>query len=294
MPVAASPADFLTSVLLTSGERITIRSMRQSDGDQILGLTDALDDEDLLYQRLDISTPAGVREWLHDLERGHTRSLIAFDGDALVGYASVHRSPLQWTRRLGELRVAVHPRYRGRGLGTRLVKHIVEIAQDLGLRKLTAQVTPAQEAVRRTFEGFGFHAVAVLPSWVEDRGGTPHDLVFLALDVPLSDRAARVDWDAFARGLSQDGLRIVHAILRASRVPGHPLRGGDLARQAGIDAQTLGETLRNVQGAWSRHSTEPNPFAGDWEASTREIVHAVPLEVVEHLTPRLAVLDDEA
>ncbi|MCZ6545339.1 MAG: GNAT family N-acetyltransferase [Chloroflexi bacterium] len=292
MPATANSTEFSTSFALASGQEITIRAMRQGDGDLILGFAGALDDEDLMYLRLDISTPAGVREWLHDLDRGHTRSLVAFDGEHLIGYASVHRSPVQWTRRLGELRVTVHPRYRGRGLGAYLVNHILEIAQDLGLRKLTAQMTPSQEAARRMFERLGFSEAAVLPAWVEDRRGTPHDLVVLAREVLPTDRAAPLGWDAFARGLSADGRRVVHTILRAS--PGRPLRTAELARQAGLDAQALGEALRNVQSAWSKHTTQPNPFAGSWEAATREVVHAVPPDVVAHLTHLMAILDDEA
>ncbi|MGC1678322.1 MAG: hypothetical protein WA740_12410 [Candidatus Binataceae bacterium] len=59
----------------------------------------------------------------------------------------------------------------------------------LGLKKLTAQMTPDQAATRTAFEHLGFQMEAVLTDWVEDRKGHPRDLLIMTHDVTgFSDR----------------------------------------------------------------------------------------------------------
>ena len=89
----------------------------------------------------------------------------------------------RWTRRVGEIRVNGSPRFRGRGLGKRLTGEIFEFAKSLGLRKLSAMMTPDQVAARAAFERLGFRVEAVLADWVEDRGGRVRDMLIMTHDL---------------------------------------------------------------------------------------------------------------
>jgi RimJ/RimL family protein N-acetyltransferase len=95
----------------------------------------------------------------------------------------VHLSQARWTRRVGEIRLNVGTRLRGRGLGKRLASEIFEVAVGLGLRKLTAQMTPDQAAARAAFERLGFRVEALLADWVEDRSGHTRDLLVMTHDL---------------------------------------------------------------------------------------------------------------
>ena len=88
-----------------------------------------------------------------------------------------------WTRHVGELRVIVGPEYRRRGLGRRLTDEVFAIARDIGLRKITAQMTPDQKGARATFERLGFRPEALLADFVVDREGLPRDLLIMSHDV---------------------------------------------------------------------------------------------------------------
>jgi L-amino acid N-acyltransferase YncA len=175
-------------VVLTDGGKIDLRRMDAADGSLILAFAASLPEEDLLFLRVDLTDPRVVDDWVASLESGLSASLLAFDGEALAGYASVHRDPASWTRRVGELRVNVGPRYRGRGLGRSLTAQIFDVARALGLRKLTAQMTPEQTGARAAFKRLGFIAEALLADFVEDRRGRPRDLIIMTCDVDgLSD-----------------------------------------------------------------------------------------------------------
>ena len=170
-------------VALSNGSNIEIRLMTPQDRDAVLAFANALPREDLLFLRVDITDPGVVDDWVRNLETGDSTSLVAFDDDALVGYATVHRNPAPWTRRVGEIRVNVGPAVRSLGLGRNLTSQIFDLARARGLKKLTAQMTSDQQGAQAAFRRLGFVAEALLADYAEDREGSPRDLVIMSYDM---------------------------------------------------------------------------------------------------------------
>jgi L-amino acid N-acyltransferase YncA len=132
-----------------------------------------------------------VDDWVENLKTGRSTSLVAYDADGLIGYATVHCNPAPWTRGVGELRVNISPDYRGRGLGRILTARIFDLARSLGLRKLMANMTADQHGAQAAFRQLGFVPEALLADYVEDRNGAPRDLVIMSYAVDgHSDRVA--------------------------------------------------------------------------------------------------------
>jgi len=170
-------------IKLKDGRVAVIRAMEAGDLDKIVRFAANLPANDLLFLRTDITNREIVKQWVENIRKGHTFTLLAeIDGD-LAGYASVHLDQAIWTRRVGELRLNASPRYRGLGLGKRLAAEVFDVARSLGLKKITAQMTPDQAAARAAFERLGFQVEAVLTDWVEDRNGRAHDLLIMTYDV---------------------------------------------------------------------------------------------------------------
>ncbi len=162
---------------------VTLRMMEASDREAVLAFAQNLPPNDLLFLRLDIATPEGLDEWFRNVEAGRTITVLAEAGGVLGGYASVHHNEVLWTRHVGELRVIVGPEYRRRGLGRRLTDEVFAIARDIGLRKITAQMTPDQKGARATFERLGFRPEALLADFVVDREGRTRDLLIMSHDI---------------------------------------------------------------------------------------------------------------
>ena len=173
-PLRVSPAN---------GSIIELRIASQDDRDAILDFARSLPEADLLFLRVDITRPEAVDNWLANVAEGTTVSIIAYDGDAMAGYATVDRTPARWTRRVGELRLTVGQDYRGQGLGRQLSAKIFDIARSLGLKKLVANMTPDQRGAQAAFRRLGFIPEALLTDYVEDRNGGLHDLVMMSFDV---------------------------------------------------------------------------------------------------------------
>ena len=171
------------SVALPDGASVEIRLMTGADRDAVLEFARNLPEEDLLFLRVDLTRPEVIDEWIGHLEEGDSSSLVAYDESGLVGYATVHRNPARWTRRVGEIRVNVSPEYRTRGLGRILTSQIFDLARALDLKKLMANMTADQKGARAAFRRLGFVPEALLADFVEDRNGTSRDLVIMSYDV---------------------------------------------------------------------------------------------------------------
>src|SRR5215469_16237984 len=57
-----------------------------------------------------------------------------------------------------ELAFVVVDAYQGNGIGTMLMRHLLAIARDVGLKELIAEVLPENAAMLKVFNGFGFRA----------------------------------------------------------------------------------------------------------------------------------------
>lgn len=161
----------------------TFRIMGPSDREAVLAFARALPPNDLLFLRLDITAPEGVEEWLGNIKAGRTITVLAEVAGAIAGYASVHHNEALWNRHVGELRVIVGSEHRRLGLGRRLTDEVFAIARDIGLQKITAQMTPDQKGARATFERLGFQPEALLADFVVDREGKARDLLIMTHDL---------------------------------------------------------------------------------------------------------------
>ncbi|MEM1249130.1 MAG: GNAT family N-acetyltransferase [Acidobacteriota bacterium] len=151
--------------------------------DALHALACSLPQEDLLFLRSDVTDPKVVDRMVDDQSSDRRVTvLVEADGD-LVGWGSLERQDLSWQRHWGEMRLVLGRGARGRGLSHHLAREIFEVAEELGLTRVVAQMTREQEAARRVFDKLGFNAEALLTDWVIDRQGKTHDLVIMAYDV---------------------------------------------------------------------------------------------------------------
>lgn len=178
-----------TSITLVPFEAIHLGAVR--------AFAQSLPAHDLLFLARDIQHPKVVNAWIDSIADGEITSLIALDGDQVVGTTAIVRDLLGWSAHVAELRILVSEEMRGKGLGRILLQHCYADAVDSGAEKLMARMTPDQRGAIALFEEMGFRGEAMLRDHVRDREGKVHDLAILSLDV------ARVDAQHGAFGFSE-------------------------------------------------------------------------------------------
>jgi RimJ/RimL family protein N-acetyltransferase len=168
---------------LANGKKIELQLMTGASRDELLTFARALPKQDLLFLRMDLTDPRNIDEWIRNIENGRTITVLAYDAGALAGWASLHHNEVLWTRHVGEIRTIVGAAYRNMRLGVRLVEEIFEIAKDIGLKKITANMTSDQRGARAAFERIGFRPEALLSDYVVDSEGRTHDMLIMSYDI---------------------------------------------------------------------------------------------------------------
>lgn len=162
---------------------VVVELMTAADEPEVLAFARTLPAHDLLFLRRDITQAPVLAAWVRQIADGTITSLLARRDNVLLGCSALVRDPHSFSPHVGELRVLVAPGGRARGLGRLLIQESFLIAIDQGLGKLTAQMTPDQQAAIAVFEDLGFRGEALLRDQVRDGDGRRHDLVILGHDV---------------------------------------------------------------------------------------------------------------
>jgi ribosomal protein S18 acetylase RimI-like enzyme len=154
----------------------SIRPLTGGDEDAIRDFFARIPEADRRFFRENVSEAGTVQRWLEDT--GAVR-LVAVDDEGKVrGYEAIVPG-IGWSSHVGDLRVIVDPDFRGRGVGSRLVRKAVLMAERMGVTKLMVEVIANQGGTVATFRALGFQPEALLRDHVRDRDGVTHDLMLL-------------------------------------------------------------------------------------------------------------------
>ncbi len=164
---------------LEDGTPITLRPLVKEDGQALLEYFQALPPEDRLCLKEDVTDPKVIENWIYELDYDNVFPLIAAHNGGIVGDATLHFSPIGWTKHQGELRLTTSTHYRVKGLGTLLVQELIDIGTSLGLEQLSIEIPPLLDKAFYLFEKMGFKEVAHLEGFVKDMEGKESDLVLM-------------------------------------------------------------------------------------------------------------------
>ena len=166
---------------------VSIREMTAADAPAVLEFARRLPLHDLLFLARDIRNEKVVAAWIEEMEKGSIRTLVAINGDEVIGCLAVVTDALGWSSHVGDIRLLLRPDLRGTGLGRHLLKEGFALALALDIGKLTARMTPDQLSAIALFEELGFRPEALLREHVRDANGIAHDIAVFSL---LTDRSA--------------------------------------------------------------------------------------------------------
>jgi L-amino acid N-acyltransferase YncA len=108
-----------------------------------------------------LRTPAGCREWLAERDARHP-VIVAEAGGPVVGWGSLNRfNPRHAYDHVADFSVYVERSWRGKGVGTAMLAHLVESARGLGYHKLVLAALALNEAGLALYSRAGFARVGV-------------------------------------------------------------------------------------------------------------------------------------
>ncbi len=174
---------FPRPLTLRDGTALTVRPVKAGDQPALLAFYREMPREDRLFLKDDVTTESWADRFIRRIERSEALSLVAETGGQIVAEATLYRPQHGWSVHVGELRVAVAPSHRRKGLATALAGMLVKLATDQGADKIVVEVVENQVPALRIFTRLGFQREAVLRGHVKDIGGARRDLLILSNDV---------------------------------------------------------------------------------------------------------------
>lgn len=177
-------ARYPVKIEMEDGSQFTIRPLQQSDKIPLAKFFTHIPEEDRFYLKENVTAPEVIHRWIDEMDLERVVPLVALSGNEIVADATLHRSRAQARRHIGELRVVVHPDYRGVGLGSRLIQELIDLAKALKLDKVFFELVDRREsgAIHAAVQA-GFEETAVLRGRVRDMYGSLQDLVIMELSL---------------------------------------------------------------------------------------------------------------
>jgi GNAT superfamily N-acetyltransferase len=167
---------------LRDGQEVAVRPMTLRDEGTLLDFFRRLPEEERFYLKDDVTAPGVIAGWVRALDYERVLPLLAVQHRHIVGDATLHRRRGGAHRHMGEVRVTVDPAWRGRGLGTALLRELVGCASQVGLETLVFElIAEVQDEAIDAAGRAGFLVAARLVNHVKDMQGKPHDLVMMSL-----------------------------------------------------------------------------------------------------------------
>lgn len=150
-------------IVLNDGTSVMLRPLQGNDTQKLLNLFRDVPDEELRMMRDDVTDPHVLRSWTEDINYDRVLPIVAELDGQLIGEASLHRNPKMPHSNIGQMRIYVSHEFRHRGLGSRLIDDVIELARDCGLEKLVLELFIDNAAMISAFERRGFERDAILP-----------------------------------------------------------------------------------------------------------------------------------
>lgn len=174
------PHRYPQEAVLRDGRRVLIRPFAAGDVDALYEFFRRLPADYKRFAWDNVDNRGLIDSWGRNIDYGKVFPLLALDGHSIVADATLHRlgGPL---RLAGRIKWMLNPTFRGVGLGTTLVNHLIDTARDRGLRHVNCMLISDLEAdAVKTLEDLGFKSY-VQPGYGTDPDGNQHDMTKLIL-----------------------------------------------------------------------------------------------------------------
>jgi acetyltransferase len=170
-------------VRLKDGTELLMRPLRKEDEKILHNYFLRLPSEEVARLKHDVTDPDLISKWIYDLDYDVVFPLVAMDHERIVANGTLKFNVIGWRKHQGEIRATVDPEYREKGLSTVLIKNMIEIAKNLGLEQLTAELAPSLDEAYFLFEKLGFKEAVVLKDFIKDQEGSYDDLVVMIMEL---------------------------------------------------------------------------------------------------------------
>ena len=159
---------------LADGKKVTLRVLRWEDLDALLQFINNLVDEKQGNKKSNLYTGFDRRVTREEEAEWLAQTLVAIDGESVINIVAdidgkiiangdVTRGRYKDTHHHGHLGLTMISKYRGQGIGRRMIETFVRESRRAGLRTLDTEFLAENETALRAYEKAGFKQAGIIP-----------------------------------------------------------------------------------------------------------------------------------
>lgn len=166
--------------ILINGEKILFRMLEKADEADLKAFFGEVSDLDADKLRHDVRDPAVIASWVNALDYRRVLPVIALNEpmDRIISVATMHFMT-GVHRHVAEVRVVVGRDYRKLGLGSSMIKELIDAGNRLGIHFLKAEILAESELAIKAFRQLGFELKCTLEKYFMNRRGETRDVVLM-------------------------------------------------------------------------------------------------------------------
>jgi acetyltransferase len=180
--------------IAVKGKSVQLRLLDRADESELLEYFRRLPVDERQMLKDDVTNPRVIRSWCAKLDYKSVLPMLALEGPRIIASTTLHRTRGGWSAHVAKLRITIDAAWRGMGLGTALVREMLDAANTLGVAIVDAEVMAEQKSAIRLLEHLDFVPVATLPHHVVDLTHQPHDLVVYSRTLTPVERLSPDAW----------------------------------------------------------------------------------------------------
>lgn len=155
------PQYWTKDVVLRDGTRVHFRPEIPSDLDMLKAMFLNLSEETRRFLSRPI-TEERIEGWISNLDYKKALPIVATTTEPqgqerIISVASLDFNSSEAFKHKAELGITVHDDYQDRGLGTILTSHMIDIARQMGLKKVFLRVVTENARAIHVYKKRGFH-----------------------------------------------------------------------------------------------------------------------------------------
>ncbi len=212
------PSQYITEVLLKDGSRIRLRPIRIADTQGWLDFVSRLSPTTKYlrfhYIPKSFTMEDAIRYCTVDYKDtfAFVAEVLKGDRKEIVAIGRYYRLP---SKRSAEIAFAIDDQYQGKGIGTKLMEWLANVARDNGITVFEADVLSENEQMMIVFRDYGFHVTSNL------EGGVYHVTFPIARTATVAKKEEEREFSSTISSLRAVLVPKSLAVIGASRRPGN-------------------------------------------------------------------------
>jgi ribosomal protein S18 acetylase RimI-like enzyme len=166
--------------VLINGELVILRLMEKSDGPELMSFFEALPEKEVESLQDDVKDAAVISRWTESLDYRSVLPLLALDEFSrhIVGVGTLHFMH-GVHRHIADIRVVVSRKYRKLGLGSTIIKELLQIGTQLGLHFIKAEIMMDNPLAIKAFRQLGFDYLCTIDGYFMARSGKTQNVAMM-------------------------------------------------------------------------------------------------------------------